>query len=184
MLHQSIVLHRYFFALLPPPIEARRVVHAAARWFASGTPVRADRLHITMFILPDFAEVPRGLEDALRKVGAHVAAAPVAVALDRVSAGTRSIALRPSRKIGELDSLHRELGAHSRAIGISSRAGYHFNAHMTLGYRDDAPFGKAIPPFAWTATELVLIHSHVGRTRHEAVARWPLSGTGAQLPLL
>jgi 2'-5' RNA ligase len=175
VLHQSIVLHRYFFALLPPPTLARRIAHAAAPWFTSGTQVRADRLHITMSILPDFPEVPRGLEGTLRDVGGKVASAPIAVTLDRVSAGTRSIALRPSRRIAALDALHRQIGAHSRALGVPLRPGYAFNAHMTLGYRDGAPFSRTVAPFAWTATELVLIHSHVGQTKHEVVARWPLA---------
>jgi 2'-5' RNA ligase len=185
MLHQPVALHRYFFALLPPPTLARRIAHFAAHWFISGTPVRTDRLHITMSILPDFPEVPRGLEEALRNVGGRVRSAPIAVMLDRVSAGTRSIALRPARRIVGLDALHHAIGAQSRAHGVPLRRGYAFDAHMTLGYRDGAPFSRAIPPFTWTATELVLIHSHVGRTRHEPVARWPLAGApDRQLSLL
>lgn len=179
MLHQPLVLHRYFFALLPPPMLARRIAHAAAPWFADGgTPLRDHRLHITMFILPDFSAAPRGLEAALCEVGARVAAAPVAVALDRVSGGSRSIALRPSRRIAGLQALHAEIDATSRSVGVPSRPRYSFNAHMTLGYREGAPFSAILPPFAWTASELVLVHSHVGLTRHDVVDRWPLNGKG------
>ncbi len=185
MLHRPVILHRYFFALLPPAALARRIAHFAAPWFTSGTPVRAGRLHITMSILPDFPEVPRGLEETLCDVGGNVASASIAVMLDRISAGTRLIALRPSRRIAALDALHQQIGVHSRALGMPLRPGYTFSAHLTLGYRDGTPFSRAIPPFTWTATELVLIHSHVGRTKHEPVARWPLAGApDRQLSLL
>jgi 2'-5' RNA ligase len=49
---------------------------------------------------------------------------------------------------------------------------------MTLGYRDGRPFSERIAPVGWDAEEFVLIHSHLGKTRHEVVGRWPLRGPG------
>lgn len=175
MFHQPIVRHRYFFALLPPPVEARRIAHAVASWFASGTPVRSDRLHITMAIFPDADAVPSELERTLRTVGGRVTAAAIAVTLDRISGGARSIALRPSRRIAGLEALHHDIDANCRGLGLAPRPGYTFDPHMTLGYRTGAPLGKRITPVAWIADALVLIHSHVGLTRHEIVDRWPLA---------
>ena len=110
-----------------------------------------------------------------------IGTAPIRIVLDRVGGGEHSIALRPSRRIAALDTLHRRLGERSRAAGIEPRAGYAFNPHMTLGYRDGQPFGMAVPPVAWTARELVLIHSHLGRTRHEVLGRWALADSQLDL---
>lgn len=52
--------------------------------------------------------------------------------------------------------------------------------HLTLGYPAGQPFSRAIPPIEWTAADLVLIHSHLGQTRHDIVGRWPLA---PELPL-
>lgn len=176
MFHRPVrVSHRLFFALRPPIVLARQIAHAASWFETEGAPVAAERLHITIFILDDRFDLPAELVATLREVGDGVAAAPIAIVLDRVGGGERSIALRPGRRIAALDALHRQLGERSRAAGAESRAGYAFNPHMTLGYRDGQPFGMAVPPVAWTARELLLIHSHLGRTRHEVVGRWPLA---------
>jgi len=184
MFHRPIqTSHRLFFALVPPIVQARQIANAAP-WFGDdGTPVAADRLHITLFILDDRHDVPAALVAALRGVGAAVAAAPIRVVLDRVGGGVQSIALRPGRRIAALDALHRELGRRCAAAGIALRAGYTFSPHMTLGYRDGRPFSAPVAPVAWTARELVLIHSHLGKTRHERLDRWPLDATEPQLDL-
>jgi 2'-5' RNA ligase len=176
MFHRPVrVSHRLFFALRPPIVLARQVANAASWFETEGAPVAAERLHVTLFILDDRFDLPDSLVAALTGVGNGVAAAPVEIVLDRVGGGERSIALRPGRRIAALDALHRQLDERSRAAGIAPRAGYAFNPHMTLGYRDGQPFGMAVPPVAWTARELVLIHSHLGRTRHEVLGRWPLA---------
>jgi 2'-5' RNA ligase len=176
MFHRPVrVMHRLFFALRPPIVLARQVANAASWFETEGSPVTAERLHVTMFILDDRYDLPTALVTTLRRVGDGIAAAPVDVVLDRVGGGERSIALRPSRRIAALDALHRQLSELGRAAEIEPRAGYAFNPHMTLGYRDGRPFTVAAPPVAWTASELVLIHSHLGRTRHEVLGRWALA---------
>lgn len=176
MFHRPVrVSHRLFFALRPPIVLARQIAHAASWFETEGTPIAAERLHITMFILDDRFDLPAALVAALTDVGDRIAAAPICIMLDRVGGGERSIALRPGRRIAALDALHRQLGEHGRAVGIEPRADTAFSPHMTLGYRDGRPFGMAVPPIAWTARELMLIHSHLGRTRHEVLGRWPLA---------
>lgn len=175
MFHRPVrVSHRLFFAVRPPIALARQIANAASWFETEGLPVAAERLHVTMFILDDRFDLPDTLVAALRRVGDGIAAAPIGIAFDRVGGGERSIALRPSRRIAALDALQRQLAERSRAEGIERRAGYVFNPHMTLGYRDGRSFTAAAPPVAWTARELVLIHSHLGRTRHDVLGRWPL----------
>ena len=185
MFARAVLGHRWFFALRPPARTAWQVANAADWFGTTGRAVRADHLHITLFLAPDRADADSDRLEAMIRVGEAVRAAPVAVTLDSVGGGNRSIALRPRRRIVALDALRRELVRHAGALGVAERAGYDFHAHMTLGYRDGGPFSEPIAPVAWTATEFVLIHSHLGRTRHDVVARWPLrAAVDPQLALL
>ena len=180
MFHQPPVLHRPFFALVPPRPLARRVA-AAAGWFQRGPGgLPAERLHLTLFILDDMVELPPDVTDALRDIGASLRLAPFEVVLDMASGGGRSIALRPSHRNDSLARLHGLLADGARARGIAERPGYRFAPHMTLGYRIGESFSQRVAPVAWTADEIVLIDSHVGRTRHEVLGRWPLVDDGGE----
>lgn len=177
MFHRPIAAeHRFFFALLPPIRLARQLANAADWLGKAGRPVAADRLHITLLIPPDqFARAPE-LIDRLRAVGENVATAPVDIMLDYVSGGSRSVALRPQHRIASLAALRQEIARLCASHGIAERPDYTFHPHVTLGYRDGRPFGERVPPVAWTAPEFVLIHSHLGRTKHSLLGRWPLTG--------
>ena len=184
MFHRAVTAsHRLFFALVPPIVLARRIAHAASWFDGEGTAVAADRLHLTLFILDDLYDVPSPLLATLRDVGAAIAAAPIDIVLDRVGGGPASIALRPGRKIAALDALYDQLATLCRRAGMAPRTGHAFSPHMTLGYRSGAPFSAAVTPVAWTARDMVLIHSHLGRTRHDRVGRWPLAKPEPQLAL-
>ena len=181
-MHRSVI-NRFFFAVLPPPSLACRIAQRMASLDAQL--LAATRLHLTMFILDDRSEVDQALIARLIGVGDAVRFAPIAVVLERLVASQRSIALRPAMANGGLVALHADLARLARSAGIAERHGYRFGAHMTLGYRDGVPSSRRIAPVGWTADELVLIHSHVGRTRHEVLGRWPLDGAfDPQLPLL
>ena len=173
--------HRLFFALIPPIVTARQIANAAPWLDAKGATVAADRLHVTMFILDDFLHMPPPLLiEALRAVGDAVEAPPIEIVFDRASGGTASLALRPSHRNAALDALHRQIDRLCAAAGITQREGYSFNPHMTLGYRQGRAINGPVSPVAWTATELVLIHSHLGKTRHDRLASWPLDADQAQ----
>lgn len=167
--------HRFFFALRPPPQLARQLASAADWLDERGRAVAAEHLHITLCILPDFAIYPSLVIARLLTVGAAVAAAPVDVVLDYVSGGARSVALRPQHRNPALMALHGELVRLCLDNGIAGRDGYRFQPHMTLGYRDGRPFGERVPPVVWTASEFVLIHSHLGHSKHDAIGHWPLA---------
>ena len=146
----------------------------------------AERLHITSFILDDRRAVSDELLGRLRTVGGALRLAPFDLTLDRVVGSRRSIALRPGGRNAGLAGLHRRLAELARGASLAERADYRFSPHLTLGYRDGEPFQQRIAPIGWRADELVLIHSYLGRTRHEVVGRWPLCGdedAGGQLSL-
>lgn len=174
MLHVPVPCHRLFFALRPPIVLARQIA-SAAHWFEGERGVLApERLHVTIDILDDRDALDDDLARRLIAAGAAVAAAPFAITFDRVVGSARSIALRPSGRNAGLDAfraaLVRERGAH----GIAERHNYRFAAHMTLGYRDGAPFNERITPVTWDVESFELIHSHVGHTRYDLLGRWTL----------
>ena len=139
-----------------------------------GQALAADRLHVTIDIIDDHADLPRGLVDALVSAGDAVAGAPFDMAFDLAVGSQKSVALRPRRRNPGFEALRDRIAAARDLAGVPARQDYRFGAHMTLGYRQGAPFKQGIVPVGWTAQEFVLVHSHVGRTRHDVLARWSL----------
>lgn len=166
-------LHRLFFAVLPPPpacgaIAAQRDALPDLR---SG--IADERLHVTMALTEDFADVPEAACGAMLAIGAAVRAAPASVALDTLSGWGGPVVLRASGALDGLAALHAELDGAMRGAGLL-RAGYRWRPHVTLGYARGARFDRAVPPIAWTAEAFALVHSYVGETRHVVRGRWPL----------
>lgn len=184
MFHRPVVAHRLFFALRPPAALARQLV-GAAPWFAgSGQPLLAEHLHVTLDILDDRTAVEDWLRTALLDLGDSIRMPPFDLVLDMATGGRRSIALRPRRQCQALEALRREIGNARGAAGIAERKDYRFSPHLTLGYRDGGAFSQPIEPVAWPVTDFVLIHSHLGRPRHDVLGRWRLeAATDPQLVL-
>jgi 2''-5'' RNA ligase len=167
--------HRFFFAIQPPPLIARRIAAWAARFGSHGALVHADRLHVTLDILDDLDVLPSGMVGMLIEVGAVVRAGPFMIELDQANGGGGSIALRPRLKNPALQQLAARIaGARVRA-GIAGRQGYRFSPHITLLYREGRPFSETVIPFAWEVREFVLIHSLLGQTRHVRLGSWQLT---------
>ncbi len=176
MIHDRLTLHRLFFALRVPLPLARRLAVASERLVEPGSIVAAERLHLTLFILDDRAAVDPASLDELRRVGAAVRLAPFTLVLERMVATARSVALRPRKRHAPLHELYDRLADGCRAAGIAPRSDHRFSPHVTLGYHPRVPRNEAVAPVGWDASELVLIDSHVRRTRHELLGRWPLAG--------
>lgn len=176
------VLHRIFFALKPAPVEANRI-HAFAERIATGARlVRREHQHVTLAITDDYQSLPPVLVDAMLRAGDAVKAAPFDLMLDRLSVSSRSLALRPDGAAPPLVALQRAIALAMAREGVPMRADWRFSPHQTLAYRNGAPGGRAIDGFGWHVEDFALIHSHVGRTRHEELGRWRLTG-GDQLAL-
>jgi 2'-5' RNA ligase len=170
----AILAHRYFFAALPDPVSAARIHAWAERTLGPYGMQGAERLHVTLAITDDFAAPQSSLVEALIRAGERLAAAPFDLLLDRLSIGGRSIALRS----GHIQPAMRELQARiARALaaeGTGMRQGWRFSPHVTLGYRESPSSTQPVANLGWTVSEVALIHSLVGVTRHEILGRWPL----------
>lgn len=166
--------HRFFFALFPPLILARQIVQAMEPFAGGARMMRPERLHVTLDILDDFVEWPEDIVQALIAAGSTISCGQFEVALERVSGGEHTVALRPRLNNAPLNALHKAITAARTGLGVAGRRNYAFSPHMTLVYRKGAPVSRLVPPIAWTAHEFVLVHSLIGQTRHEVIGRWPL----------
>ncbi|MBN8830587.1 MAG: 2'-5' RNA ligase [Sphingomonadales bacterium] len=168
------VLHRFFFALKPDEITARRTHAFAEGEIGAKGLLGPERHHVTMGITEDFLAIPGSLVDALLRAGEAVRADRFDLVLDRLSGGHGVVALRPSHVVRPLRELQARIDEAMAAQGLAMREGWTFSPHETLTYRKGTPFTRPIEGFRWNVTQFVLVHSHVGLHRHDIIGRWTL----------
>ena len=187
---------RLFFAVLPDAAARERIVAVVAELRGvhglQARPVMADRLHVTMAMVGDFAGIPGNLlarasqaaQEAVRVV------APFDACLDRAqsftgrlrSPGRRPLVLTGTDGVAGLQALHQALSQALRKTGISGAASTAGNQpaympHLTLMYDQHAVPEQPVPAVAWRVGELVLLHSRIGQNiPYAALGRWPLQG--------
>ncbi len=166
-------VHRLFLALPPPPELAARMT-GLQQELGLARPVPADRLHLTLLLMPDYAHVPDGLAEAVAEEAARVRMPPFRVILDRAQGNGRNLVLQPSEPIEALAMFRERLGLSLVRAGIELRPGYRFSPHVTLSYNDRERISAEIEPLSWLVEEFVLIHSFVGLTKHVELGRWRL----------
>ena len=66
-------------------------------------------------------------------------------------------------------AFRRALVTALKASGLKTDSG--FTPHITLLHDDRSVPPKEVKPISWIATEFVLIHSLLGQTRHQHLAR-------------
>jgi 2'-5' RNA ligase len=181
---------RLFLALFPPPEIALEIAGLAGRLRADhglrGRPLEAARFHITLNHLGDYAGLP---PDVIRQAGAAArktaaGAAPFQVAFNRAEsfAGkprSRPLVLRGNDGLADLLAFQQTLGTALKLANLGQWAKGPYTPHVTLLYDDQLLPPTQVPAIGWTATEMVLVHSLLGETRHVHLERWPLSGRGA-----
>ena len=176
-------LYRLFFAVKPPIIVARQIDYFAQNIAPDAHHIGIAHQHVTLAVTADWPDYPYERIKALRRAAIGIMADPFDLWLDRLSQGGRSAALRPSHGVDGLKRLQRQVVETMQRAGATLRPGWAFSPHQTLFYRDGRPDQRPIEGFGWRVEEVVLICSHVGRSRHEQVGAWPLRGS-AQYRLL
>jgi 2'-5' RNA ligase len=183
---EATPVHAVFFALFPPEDTAvqllRHLPHLRDEHGLTGQPVKAERLHITLYYLGDHEEQPKRTVAMARDAMANIAMPPFDVVLDRVTSfrgkpGNNPLVLTGGDGLAGVIALQQFLDtALVKGRPIET-------PHMTLLYDERLVEEQAVEAaIRWTARELVLVQSVADRTsghqrtRHVPLARWPLRG--------
>lgn len=166
--------HRWFFALKPDDITARRIHAFAERELGEGGLLPPERHHVTLALTTDFEHEPPELVAALMRAGDSVSAAPFDLLLDQLSGSARTVALRPSHAVPTLRTLQQRIVAGMAAQGVVLRPDWTFSPHQTLCYRKGPSFQRPVEGFHWAVSAFALVHSLIGLSRHETLREWPL----------
>lgn len=167
----------YFFALRPSPADAARVAEEAKeRVRASGLTSRvfdAARLHVTLEFLGRMSEVQ--CECACRAAETMHEAA-LDLMFDRAltfDTSSRPFVLTGGEALDPVRRLRAVLASALAEHGFQPRVAY--TPHMTLCYdRAHKVAEHAVAPLGFHAGAIDFMVSHVGRSRHERIASWPL----------
>ena len=179
VLRKEPLPHALFFALLPDMQDAAMIAALGERMNSQhalkGTLVEAHRLHVTLFDLGDYAQVPA---DKVAQASNAAASVPVP-AFDVVfeksmsyAKGALVLCADDEESVSALRAFRQRLGEALADAGLKpSRS---FTPHMTVAYARRKLEKHALEaPVRWTAGSLVLIDSHVGEGVHEVLGRWP-----------
>ena len=169
-----------FFAVLPNVEAAARLpelrARIAGRHSLGGSPVTADRLHVTLRLVGNYAGIPASAVEAARLAAGTIDMPAFDVAFSHtVSFGGGAVVLRGGEGTDALVALGNGIGVAMMKAGLKPPSAQSKTPHMTLLYdRGSNVAEEPVEPLRWTAREFVLIHSRVGLTDHKVLARRPL----------
>ncbi|GAB2873572.1 2'-5' RNA ligase family protein [Paraburkholderia jirisanensis] len=174
-----------FFAIFPDVQTASHIGETAQRICGKHgiavAPLALERYHVTLHHLGNYAGgLPQALVARAIRAAATIDARQFAVAFDRAeNFRGRPLVLRADEGVLALMAFRHSLGAALERVGFAARTRTSFTPHVTLAYRDAAHVRRRVvehfdEAIRWTVREFVLVHSLLGRTRHVALARWPL----------
>lgn len=171
-----VATDRLFLAVLPDPETAGRIGDLAGRLRVghglTGEPLQTAHFHVTLCHVGDYVGLPAGLVEAVAERAASVAMPAFRVAFDRVmSFRNGAFVLSGDDSTIGLEILQQRL---SDALDGSPQQARPFTPHLTLLRDQQIIPDQPIEPIAWTAREVVLVHSLLGKTTHRHLAHFPL----------
>jgi 2'-5' RNA ligase len=144
-----------------------------------GKAIATERLHVTVHHVGDFAGLPEGIVGKTCAVASAVSMWPFTVEFNgalsfRGRPGNLPFVLQGDDGVAGLLVLQQRLGRMMENAGLG-RANPHYFPHMTLLYGDRFVADEPVkPPIRWAVHEFVLVHSLLGRSRYNVLARFPL----------
>ena len=168
---------RLFFAILPDGDARRRIVDRMERLRRAhgltGRALQPEHLHVTLFHVGDSTEAPTaGAVEAITDRAKAVIMPTFKVAFDRaMSFRNGALVLASDEGTIGLDILQQRLTDAFLRRPSPARA---YTPHVTMLRDPKIVPEEEIEPVSWTASEMVLVHSELGRTRHNHVAHIPL----------
>ena len=181
---EPVVTDRLFLALLPDAQNAESITRLTqglrAECNLKGKPIAAERLHVTLYFLGDFAGLPQGIVERTNRAASALAVREFEVVLDRVmsfksKSGKSPFVLCGGDGVDALLAFQRALFLAMSKEGLkpADRA-TSFTPHVTLLYDRHSVPQREVEPISWRANEFVLVRSAIGLNRYETIAHWPL----------
>lgn len=174
---------RIFFAALPDTATASRI-HALAEEQQrlhdfGGTLILPEHLHVTLFHLGDWIELPSEIVARACEAAAQVEVRSFDVSFTRIESFRNRTGVYPFVLTGAAEAwrpLRTALGAALKKTGLGGAVheADDFRPHVTLLRDERHARPGAIEPIAWRVRDFVLIHSMLGKTTHVHLGRWPL----------
>jgi 2'-5' RNA ligase len=167
----EVDFYRYFLGFRANPRLSRFLAAIGAD---VGQSVRPELLHLTLCVIAEAGERDHFLSSRVRAVLAGPALHSFGIALGRVSGGSGGALVRTiGRQEGIQDfySALVRLLARRGLVPLHRKSGLH--PHITLGH-EPCRFDRFNVAIEWFPSELLLIESEVGRSRHTILGRWPL----------
>ena len=176
-------IERVFIGLMLPPEAAAAAMEVGRQsrdqFGLRGAPIPAERSHVTLVHVGDYANrVPPALIADLTAALDALPLKAVDIVFDRVGSFAGAPGKHPHVLLGDagVEALRamREPLFEAVRSKVRTLSGPAFNPHVTLTYGDVRLPERPVTPIAWRATELLLIHSEVGRSRYNTLGRWML----------
>ncbi len=176
---------RLFFAVFPdaPAVERVRGIAESLRgkFELRGRALAPKRFHVTLHHVGDYAGLPDDVVARAREAASALSQTSFDVMFDRAGSfmGRRRdlpLVLRGGNSVIPLMAFQHALGEAMKRVKLGRWVASGYTPHVTLLYDARYVAAQSVEPVAWTVREFVLVHSLLGRTRHIALARWPLSG--------
>lgn len=182
----STQIERLFLGVMLPPDAAAAasgvLEKARGEYGLRGSPIRRDRMHITLIHVGDYAgSLPRSVVTDVRMAADGLSEGALDVAFDRTGSfagapGKHPYVLLGGEGVGALGAFRDRLFKALLRAGVRTLSREAFNPHVTLAYGDQTLPERAVDPIGWRPTEFLLIHSEVGRSTYHTLGRWPLCG--------
>lgn len=169
--------------LSPDAAAAASAVLDAARgeYGLRGSPIRQDRMHVTLIHVGDYAgSLPRSVVAAVRATVDGLSTTAFDVTFDRAASFAGAPGKHPCVLLGgdgvePLAALRDRLFKALLRAGVRTLSREAFNPHVTLTYGDRRLAERAVDPVGWRVTEVLLVHSEVERSTYHTLGRWALA---------
>jgi 2'-5' RNA ligase len=171
-----------FFAALPS-LEASRLAYALGttlkdRYSLKGHPMPQDRQHVTFQKIGEFpGAIPGSVIDKARTAAARIQVRAFTLSFDEVmnfgNPSDPAVALFGGNSAEVVQSLWEAMRQSLARENLPSPLKL-ATPHMTLLYGSSKIERQSVAAIEWQVTELVLIKSLLGQSRHEHLGRWPL----------
>nr|WP_295085822.1 2'-5' RNA ligase family protein [uncultured Roseateles sp.] len=172
--------NKLLFALFPSKEEAQHIHERAQallaqhRW--TEEPIAAEHLHLTLQLIGDYPDaIPKSVESAAMRAAEQVRAKSFQIKFDQVQSlsGPGALVFQEEHRNQGLQTLLHQVSQALVEHGFARHP--QGTPHMTLLFSHGRMAKQPFRPISWTAHEFVLIHSHGGNHRLEALGKWALT---------